>query len=126
MVKMIELCFVLPGKKNYSDDCNGDGESSNKLIPHTPVPSFTQLSPQPCKRPTNHDHAQSQDTTLTSSQSAVHPNSTETPSVTSELNQTQYPVQCENKISFSLFFFLSFVCPFIIMFTKAHSDHFIQ
>ncbi|KAF4072994.1 hypothetical protein AMELA_G00253700 [Ameiurus melas] len=71
-----------------SPDSNGDQESS-------PVTSFTQISPRPCKTLTNHNLAQNQDS---SSQSVVHLNSAETSSITSELNQTQYPVQFQQEM----------------------------
>ncbi|MCJ8748540.1 hypothetical protein PDJAM_G00165940 [Pangasius djambal] len=80
--------------KINSPDSNGDQESSSKVTPHSPVPSYTQISPRPCKRLTNHDLVQNQYTNLISSQS----DSAETFSVTSELNQTRYPVQLQQEM----------------------------
>ncbi|XP_058239937.1 smoothelin-like isoform X1 [Hemibagrus wyckioides] len=77
--------------KVSSPDSNEDQETSSKVTPHSPVSSFTQ-SPRPCKRLTNHNLVQHQDTSLISSH-AVHLNSAETSSVSSELSQTQYSVQ---------------------------------
>lgn len=95
------------------------------MTPHSPVPSFTQKSPQPCKRLTNHNLAQNHDSSLISSQSVVHLNSAETSSITSEINQTQYPVQCECK--FIIFPALSaLICPFRNIFSKIVLDPFVQ
>ncbi|MCI4394347.1 hypothetical protein PGIGA_G00167550 [Pangasianodon gigas] len=81
--------------KINSPDNNGDQESSSKVTPHSPVPSYTQISPRPCKRLTNHNLAQNQYTNLISSQSG---DSAETSGVTSELNQTRYPVQLQQEM----------------------------
>ncbi|KAB5522407.1 hypothetical protein PHYPO_G00159190 [Pangasianodon hypophthalmus] len=81
--------------KINSPDNNGDQESSSKVTPHSPVPSYTQISPRPCKRLTNHDLAQNQYTNLISSQSV---DSAETSGVTSELNQTRYPVELQQEM----------------------------
>lgn len=67
------------------------------MISHCPVSSFTQRSPRPCKRLTNHDLAQNQDASLVGSPAVICLNSSETSGVTVEINQTQYQVQCECK-----------------------------
>ncbi|XP_046695793.1 flocculation protein FLO11-like [Silurus meridionalis] len=75
-----------------------DQESSSKVTPQPPVAAFTQISPRPIKRLTNHDLMQNQDASLTSSQSVVHLNSAETSSVSSKVNETQYPVQLQQEM----------------------------
>ncbi|XP_053341700.1 smoothelin-like isoform X1 [Clarias gariepinus] len=85
-------------EKNNSPESNRDQESSSKKISHCPVPSFTQISPRPCKRLTNHDLAQNQDASLVGSPAVICLNSSETSGVTVEINQTQYQVQLQQEM----------------------------
>ncbi|KAF5903168.1 smoothelin-like protein 2, partial [Clarias magur] len=84
-------------EKINSPESNGDQESSSKVISHCPAPSFTQISPRPCKRLTNHDLAQNQDASLVGSPAVICLNSSETSGVTVEINQTQYQVQLQQE-----------------------------
>ncbi|TSL28156.1 Smoothelin-like protein 2 [Bagarius yarrelli] len=80
--------------KIRSSDSNENQESSSEVTSHSPVSSFTQISPLPRKRLTNPEPAQDQDT---GSQSFVHLNTAETSSRTSELSQNQYLSQSQQE-----------------------------
>ncbi|XP_026988646.2 hyphal wall protein 2-like isoform X2 [Tachysurus fulvidraco] len=75
--------------KISSPDNNEDQEPSSKATPHTTVSSFI-----PGKRLSNHNLVPHHDTSLIS----CHQNSAETSSVTSELSQTQHPVQLQQEM----------------------------